>query len=140
MKAALTELTPALGVTDACEALGVPLSTGYRWRQPPVQGPRRPRPRPARGLGDDERKEVLDLLCSERFMDQAPTTVHAKLLDEDQRYVCHPRTMYRILAAENATRERRAQASHPKYKKPELLATRPNQVWTWDVSWLCGPV
>lgn len=80
------------------------------------------------------------MLCSERFVDQAPTTVHARLLDEDQRYLCHPRTMYRILAAENATRERRAQASHPKYAKPELLATAPNQVWTWDVTWLRGPV
>ena len=127
-------------MTDACEALGVPRSTGYRWRRPPVLGPRRPRPRPARALGDDERKEVLDLLCSERFVDEAPTTVHAKLLDEDQRYVCCPRTMYRVLAAENATRERRAQVRHPKYKRPELLATGPNQVWTWDVTWLRGPV
>ena len=125
---------------DACEALGVPRSTGYRWRRPPVYGPRPPRPRPARALGDTERKEVLEILCSERFVDEAPTTVHAKLLDEDQRYLCHPRTMYRILKAENATRERRAQVRHPKYKKPELLATTPNQVWTWDVTWLRGPV
>jgi len=80
------------------------------------------------------------VLCSERFVDQAPATVHAKLLDEDQRYLCHPRTMYRILEAENATPERRAQLSHPTYEKPELLATAPNQVWTWDVTWLRGPV
>jgi putative transposase len=83
---------------------------------------------------------VLDTLCSERFVDQAPPTVHAKLLDEDQRYLCHPRTMYRILDAEKAVRERRAQRHHPAYKKPELLATGPNQVWTWDVTWLRGPV
>jgi len=83
---------------------------------------------------------VLEVLCSERFVDQAPATVHAKLLDEDQRYLCHPRTMYRILEAENATPERRAQLSHPTYEKPELLATAPNQVWTWDVTWLRGPV
>lgn len=140
MKTAVDELAPEVGVTDACEALGVPRSTGYRWLRPPVLGPRRPRPRPARSLGDDERKEVLDLLCSDRFVDEAPTTVHAKLLDEDQRYVCCPRTMYRVLEAENATRERRAQVRHPKYKKPELLATGPNQVWTWDVTWLRGPV
>ncbi len=80
------------------------------------------------------------MLCSERFVDQAPVTVHAKLLDEDQLYLCHPRTMYRILAAERATRERRSQRQHPKYKKPELIATGPNQVWTWDVTWLRGPV
>jgi putative transposase len=83
---------------------------------------------------------VFEVLCSERFADQAPTTVHAKLLDEDQRYLCHPRTMYRILASEQATRERRAQRRHPKYDKPELIATAPNQVWTWDVTWLRGPV
>lgn len=140
LKAALGELAPELGVSDACEAMGVPRSTGYRWRQAPVFGPRRPRRRPSRALSDGERKEVLDLLCSERFVDQAPTTVHAKLLDEDQRYLCHPRTMYRILDAAKATRERRAQARHPKYARPELLATGPNQVWTWDVTWLRGPV
>jgi len=127
-------------VSDACGALGIPRSTGYRWRQPPVYGPRRPHPRPPRALRDDEREEVLSLLCSDRFVDEAPTTVCAKLLDEDERYLCHPRTMYRILKAEKATRERRPQRHHPKYAKPELLATGPNQVWTWDVTWLRGPV
>jgi putative transposase len=83
---------------------------------------------------------VLSVLCSDRFVDQAPTTVCAKLLDEDERYLCHPRTMYRILKAEKATHERRPQRRHPKYAKPELLATGPNQVWTWDVTWLRGPV
>lgn len=129
-----------MGVTDASEALGVPKSTGYRWRQPPQLGPVPPRPRSSRALPETTRKEVLEVLCSERFVNQAPTTVHAKLLDEDQRYLCHPRTMYRILKAENATRERRSQARHPKYSKPELLATGPNQIWTWDVTWLRGPV
>jgi putative transposase len=79
------------------------------------------------------------VLYSERFVDQAPTTVHAKLLDEEGRYLCHPRTMYRILAAERATRERRPQRRHPQYHRPELLATGANQVWTWDVTWLRGP-
>jgi len=138
--AAFRELSSEIGVTAACELLGVPRSTGYRWQRPPMHGPRRPRPRPQRALGDDERKEVLDLLCSERFVDQAPTTVHAKLLDEDHRYICATRTMYRLLQAENATRERRLQVSRPSYSKPELLATAPNQVWTWDVTWLRGPV
>lgn len=80
------------------------------------------------------------MLCSERFVDQAPTTVHAKLLDEDQRYLCSPRTMYRVLEPVQATSERRAVRQHPTYAKPELLATGPNQVWTWDVTWLRGPV
>ena len=140
MKAAVRELDPEIGVRAACEALGVARSTGYRWRQAPAVGPPRRRPRPPRALSDGERKEVLALLCSERFVDQAPATVHAKLLDEDQRYTCSVRTMYRILKSQKATRERRAQVRHPKYAKPELLATGPNQVWTWDVTWLRGPV
>ena len=137
--AAISELVPELGVVAASEALGVCRSTGYRWRRPPVVGCQRPRPRPARALSDGEQREVLDVLCSERFVDQAPTTVHARLLDEDQRYLCHPRTMYRILHGARAVRERRPQAKHPAYAKPELLATGPNQVWSWDVTWLRGP-
>lgn len=139
MKVALSALAPEVGMNDACEGLGVPRSTGYRWQRPPVPRTPGPRPRSPRALSPRERKEVVEVLCSERFADQAPTTVHAKLLDEDQRYLCHPRTMYRILASEEATRERRAQRQHPKYQKPELIATAPNQVWTWDVTWLRGP-
>lgn len=139
MKAAIDALAPEVGMGDACEGLGIPRSTGYRWHRPQRRLPTAPRPRSPRALSQAERKEVLDVLCSERFVDQAPATVHAKLLDEDECYLCHPRTMYRILAAERATRERRAQRRHPKYKKPELLATGPNQVWTWDVTWLRGP-
>jgi putative transposase len=135
----LAELEPEISVSNACEALGVPRSTGYRWRRPPVKGCQRPRPRPARALSDGERKEVLEVLCSKRFVHQAPTTVHARLLDEDKRYLCHPRTMYRVLHDSRAVRERRPQAKHPTYTKPELLATGPNQVWTWDVTWLRGP-
>jgi putative transposase len=140
LKTALSELTPELSMKTAYDALGVPRSTAYRWLQPSVHGPRCQRPPSPRALGAGERKEVLDLLYSKRFIDQAPATVHAKLLDEDRRYLCHPRTMYRILAGERATRERRAQVRHPEYTKPELLATGPNQVWTWDVTWLRGPV
>jgi putative transposase len=135
----ISELVPDISVSDACAALGVPRSTGYRWRRPPVQGCSPPRPRPARALSEAEREEVLEVLCSERFVNQAPATVHARLLDEDQRYLCHPRTMYRILHDAGAVRERRPQATHPTYAKPELLATAPNQVWTWDVTWLRGP-
>jgi len=136
----LDELAPEVGVADAAEALGVPRSTGYRWRQPRRHGPRRRRPPPPRALSAEQRQEVIDTLCAERFVDEAPTTVHAKLLDEDGRYLCHPRTMYRILGEMRAVPERRAQRTHPVYNKPELLATGPNQVWTWDVTWLRGPV
>lgn len=139
MKAALEELTPHVGVKAACDALAVPRSTGHRWRRPPLEGPRRPRAIPPRALTEPERAKVLEVLHSERFVDAAPATVHATLLDEDE-YLCHSRTMYRILASSGEVRERRDQAVHPKYARPELLATAPKQVWTWDVTWLRGPV
>ncbi len=82
---------------------------------------------------------VLEVLNGERFVDLAPRTVWAMLLDEG-RYLCSPRTMYRILATAGAVRERRNQLRHPAYKKPELLATGPNQVWSWDITKLKGPV
>lgn len=137
--AAISELEKEVNVETACEALGVPRSTGYRWRRPPVHSCQRPRPRSTRALPDAERREMLELLYSERFVNQAPTTVHARLLDEDERYICHPRTMYRLLHSERAVRERRRQTQHPRYARPELLATGPRQVWTWDVTWLRGP-
>lgn len=139
MKAALVELAPEVGVRAACNALGVPRSTAHRWRRPPLHGPRRPRPTPPRALTEPERTKVLEVLHSERFVDKAPATVHATLLDEHE-YLCHSRTMYRILAASGEVRERRDQVRHPTYARPELLATAPNQVWTWDVTWLRGPV
>jgi putative transposase len=76
---------------------------------------------------------------SERFMDQAPREIYATLLDEG-RYLCSVRTMYRILDQENEVKERRNQLRHPVYAKPELLATAPNQVWSWDITKLLGPV
>lgn len=139
MKAAIDELAPQVGMATACEALSVPRSTAYRWQQPPRNRPHRPRPKPPRALSEAETGEVLETLHSERFVDKAPATVHATLLDEGK-YLCHPRTMYRILEAKQETRERRDQVRRPTYARPELLATGPNQVWTWDVTWLRGPV
>ena len=81
---------------------------------------------------------MLDQLHSERFVDQAPAEMHATLLDEGS-YLCSPRTMYRLLAKHDEVRERRDQASHPVYTKPELLATKPNQLWSWDITKLRGP-
>ena len=83
-------------------------------------------------------KHVRDTLSSERFMDHAPREVYATLLDEGE-YVCSVRTMYRILHENKAVRERRNQLRHPNYKKPELLASGPNQVWSWDITKLLGP-
>ena len=97
------------------------------------------RPRPPLALSEIERRSVLNVLHSERFVDAAPHQIYAALLDE-KRYLCSVRTMYRILAAEHEVRERRNQCRRPAYTKPELLATGPNQVWSWDITKLKGPV
>ena len=89
-------------------------------------------------LCQPEKQAVLEVLHSERFADQAPAEVYATLLDEG-RYLCSIRTMYRILGEANEVRERRNQLRHPAYTKPELLATRPNEVWSWDITKLMGP-
>lgn len=119
----------------------MPRSSLYRaWaeqRNPEVQS-RAPAP-PPRSLSLEEKVTVRQMLNSERFQDQAPREVYATLLDEGQ-YFCHWRTMYRILAAHDEVRERRNQLSHPPYQKPELLATGPNQVWSWDITKLLGPL
>ena len=86
-----------------------------------------------------ERQAILDVLHSERFVDQSPAEVYATLLEE-QRYLGSVRTMYRVLAEAHEVRERRAHAQHPSYAKPELVATAPNQVWSWDITKLKGPV
>ena len=96
------------------------------------------RPAPPRALSLAEKEQVRDLLNSQRFQDLAPREVYAELLDE-ARYVCSVSTMYRILAEHAEVRERRNQLRHPAYQKPELLATGPNQVWSWDITKLRGP-
>ena len=136
MKAA-DELAKHVGVKPACAALEVCRSTLYR-RRSPSTGQRQPRPTPARALSETERGEVFDTLCSERFVDRSPAEVVATLLDEEV-YLCSERTMYRVLASEVPVQERRAQRTHPEYKKPELMATAPNQVWSWDITRLLGP-
>lgn len=92
-----------------------------------------------RALQPEEKQAVLDILHSERFVDKAPHEVYATLLDEGQ-YLCSIRTMYRILDEQKEVRERRDQLRHPAYEKPELLATGANQVWSWDITKLLGPV
>jgi len=133
------ELTPLVGTRPACRALGAAPATVYRRRRPPAPRPRRPRPVPARALSVAEREEVLELLWSERFVDCSPAQIYATLLDEG-RYLASERTMYRLLAATTGgVRERRDQLTHPAYQRPELLAERPNEVWSWDISKLKGP-
>lgn len=152
MAAAVT-LAPSVGVQEACAALGVSRARFYRARR---RGQRAgaecgTRPAPAMGaepeaapqshpraLDANERQTVLDLLHSPRFYDVAPAEAYATLLDEGT-YLASERTMYRILAAAAETGERRNQRLHPVYARPELLATAPNQVWSWDITKLLGP-
>ena len=135
---ATAELSSKVGTAPACHALAVPRASFYRWRQPAVELPARPRQPSPRSLSAPERQQVLDVLHAPRFVDQPPAQVVATLLDEG-RYLCSVRTMYRLLAQEDEVRERRNQLRHPNYKKPELLATGPNQVWSWDITKLLGP-
>ena len=133
---AVEELSPTVGTAPACEAIGVPRATVYRSRAPRPEA--KPRPTPQRALSRAERQEVLDTLHSERFVDMAPAAVYATLLDEAA-YLCSTRTMYRILDEQKEVRERRNQLRHPRYAKPQLVASGPNQVWTWDITKLLGP-
>jgi putative transposase len=139
--AGLGELIPVVGVKQACAALNMPRASFYRKKilegSPAVPAVRRSAP--ARSLAAAEREKVLAHLHEERFQNASPAAVYATLLDEGE-YHCSIRTMYRILAEAGETRERRDQLVHPAYQKPELLATGPNQLWSWDITKLLGPV
>lgn len=132
---AANEASVTLGTDPACRALGLSRATLYRGRRPAVVV--RPRTAPPRALARVERQGVLDLLHT-RFVDHAPAQVHATLLDEGT-YLCSPRTMYRLLDGAREIKERRNQVRRPHYAAPELLAIRPNAVWSWDITKLLGP-
>jgi putative transposase len=133
------ELAPVIGTRPACRALGASHATIYRRRRPPEPRSHRPRSTPARALSEAEREAVVAELHSQRFVDCSPAQAWATLLDEG-RYLCSERTMYRLLEARHGgVRERRDQLTHPAYAKPELLAQRPNELWSWDISKLKGP-
>jgi len=133
----VADVKARLGVAPTCAALGLARSSFYRHQQPqPVSTPRRT---PPRALSALERERALAVLHEPRFVDLAPAQVYTRLLDED-RYLCSERTWSRILAAHTEGRERRDQLRHPVYQKPEVLATAPNQVWSWDITKLLGPV
>jgi len=131
---------PTVPVVQACAVLGVSRATLYRNTQPSAPPTtlveRAPNPR---RLAGDERKRVLDVLHSERFADQPPPEVYATLLSEGV-YLASIRTMYRLLAERGETAERRAQRAAVKHAKPTLTATAPNQVWTWDITKVRGPL
>jgi putative transposase len=135
---AITEIEPLIGTLPACRALGASRAGVYRRRRPPRTREPCRRPPPARALSEPERARVLEALHSPRFADSSPAEVWATLLDEGT-YLASERTMYRLLAGDGPVRERRDQLTHPPYARPELLAKRPNQVWSWDITKLLGP-
>ena len=138
MKAAVEELAQAIPVTAACAAFGFARSSLYRLRQEPTPKIDTPQNHAHhRALNKSERAQVLDTLHSERFQDSPPRQVWATLLDEGQ-HLCSVSTMYRLLHEQGESQERRDQRTHPAYARPELLATAPNQLWSWDITWLRG--
>ena len=140
MRSAVGDLASDVGTSAACQALCMPRAS-YYWHCRRVSAPTAavsPRPAPARALDPAERETVLARLHEERFQDRSPAAVYATLLDEGE-YHCSIRTMYRLLAEHGEVRERRDQLTHPPYQKPELLATAPNQLWSWDITKLLGP-
>jgi putative transposase len=138
---AVEQLALTVGLKRACGALDINRATLYRRRdrQAAICAEPAPRPLPPLKLNAREREAVVELMHSERFMDTSPHSIYATLLDEGH-YHCSVRTMYRILAQEDELKERRNVLKHPHYTKPELLATAPNQLWSWDITKLKGPV
>jgi putative transposase len=136
---AVTELAVDVGTSAACQALAMPRASYYRDRRK-MSSPAvvTSRPAPTRALRLAEREAVLARLHEERFQDRSPAAVYATLLDEGE-YHCSIRTMYRLLEQRGESRERRDQLTHPPYQKPELMATAPNQLWSWDITKLLGP-
>lgn len=134
----LDDLAKVTCTRTAASLLGRPRASHYRHVKGPMHGPPAPRPTPANALSEAERQRVLDVLRSPEFCDLAPAQVWARLLD-DGIWLCSISTMYRLLAIAGENRERRRQRTHPAKKKPELIATAPNQVWTWDITKLRGP-
>ena len=136
---AAVQSAPELGPVATCEALGVSRASLQRRLNPPPALPEpRQRQAPPRSLTEEERIVILGHLHAERFQDRSPSEVYGTLLDEGV-YCCSIRTLYRLLAADGENRERRNQLTHPAYQKPELLATAPNQLWSWDITKLLGP-
>jgi putative transposase len=130
---------PDVPIASACAALGVSRATLYRATQPAAPPAGSPRPPSPRRLSDEERQAIVDALHSEEFVDQPPTEVYARLLSRGV-YLASIRTIYRLLAARGESVERRAQRGPMNHPKPTLAATAPNQIWTWDITKLRGPV
>lgn len=137
MTAIVQRTATKVGIRAACRALNVHRGSYYRWADHRVARPPAERSG-GRRLSERERQRVLDVLHEPRFADLAIPQVHATLLDEGT-YVCSLRTMYRVAAQAGENRERRNLRTYPDLAKPELLATRPNELWSWDITKLLGP-
>jgi transposase InsO family protein len=137
---AIDELKGLVSTRDAITALGENRATWYRRHRtsPLPPRPERVRATQPRALSEVERKQIKATLESEEFIDAAPATVYATLLDQGI-YLSSVSTMYRVLHEHDEVRERRRQATHPAHKKPELIATKPNEIWSWDITKLHGP-
>ncbi|MGH9071914.1 MAG: DDE-type integrase/transposase/recombinase, partial [Acidimicrobiales bacterium] len=134
----MNELIPLIGGRRACELTGRARASHYRDAAGPRHGPPAPRPAPPNKLTGTDTDALLALMNSPPFVDLAPAQIWATLLDSG-RYMASISTMYRVLAAQGEVRERRALASHPARVRPELVARKPNEVWSWDISKLRGP-
>ena len=132
------ELRPLVGVTKACALLGRVRSSYYRTMKPAVTKESPRRPVPPNALSESERAQVLALLCDDQHVDSSVAQVYAETLDAGT-YLCSQSTMLRILRANTSTTDRRGQRSHPATKRPELIATQPNEIWSWDITKLHGP-
>jgi putative transposase len=130
----------AIPIDMLCSAMSIPRATYYRHLEDKnsTQNESRPSNTPINALNHLEKQYVLDLLHSEHFVDKTPYDVYYELMDKGN-YYCSPRTMYRILAEHGETADRRLQRNHRDAVKPELIATRPNEVWSWDITKLLGP-
>jgi len=138
ISSAVEELAEHVGIARACALLGRSRAGHYRAQRPVVIGPARPQAAAVNALTAAERAHVLAVLTSDRFIDKSVAQVWATLLDEGT-YLCSQSSMHRILRANGAAGERRSQATHPPRAIPELVATRPGQVWSWDITKLRGP-
>jgi putative transposase len=132
------EHAPEVGVAPACRAVEVSRATWYRRQKATSESITEDRRRPPRRLADAERDRVVNVLCSDEFVDRSPRAVYAILLERGE-YLCSVRTMYRILAEHRAVRERRPQRKHPEYTAPICCARGPNELWSWDITKIAGP-
>jgi len=136
----VNDLSNKIGTKTACDCFGIPRSSYYYWKNPGAQTvPFQKRKLPNFAYSPVEKQEILNVMNSDIYMNQTPYEIYASKLDGGK-YICSVRTMYRILGENDQVKERRNVRRSNNYQKPELLATAPNQVWSWDITKLKGPV